>query len=64
MSKKPATVEQLEATNKVYILRDASKTDDDLVKMLGISKATFYTRLKVSNWKVSEIALIDLLCLK
>lgn len=63
MAKKQATIQQLKATEKVYILRD-NGTDDDLAKLLGISKVTLYTRLKVSNWKVSELALIDSLCSK
>lgn len=63
MAKKQATMQQLKATEKVYTLRD-NGTDDDLAKLLGISKVTLYTRLKVSNWKVSELALIDSLCSK
>lgn len=58
MAKKQASIQQLKATEKVYILRD-NGTDDDLAKLLGISKVTLYTRLKVSNWKVSELALIN-----
>jgi hypothetical protein len=57
--KKQATLEQLKSTDKVYKLREDPKTNDnDLSELLGISKVTLYTRLKVSNWKKSEIALI------
>ena len=56
---KPATIEQLETTDKVYKLReDPSKNDNVLAEDLGISKVTLYTRLKTSNWKKSEIALV------
>ena len=34
-------------------------TDDEVCKKIGISKATLYVRLKNSNWKVSEIFLIE-----
>ncbi len=58
--KKQATLEQLKSTDKVYKLREDPKTNDnDLSELLGISKVTLYTRLKVSNWKKSEIALIN-----
>lgn len=57
--KKTATIEQLETTDKAYTLRsDKSRNDNDLALLLGISKVTLYTRLKQSNWKVSEISLI------
>lgn len=58
--KKQATLEQLKSTDKVYKLREDPKTNDnDLSELLGISKVTLYTRLKISNWKKSEIALIN-----
>ena len=58
--KKQATLEQLKSTDKVYKLRkDPKANDNDLSELLGISKVTLYTRLKVSNWKKSEIALIN-----
>lgn len=57
--KKQPTTEQLETTDKVYKLRsEESRNDNDLAEMLGISKVTLYTRLKVSNWKKAEIALV------
>lgn len=59
MTKQP-TLEQLETTDKVYKLRsEDSRNDNDLAEMLGISKVTLYTRLKKSNWKKAEIALVN-----
>lgn len=58
MEKNNATNEQLLATDRVYALRENS-TDNDLAKLLGISKVTLYTRLRRNNWKVSELALIE-----
>lgn len=63
MSKEP-TLQQLEATNKVYTIRqDKSKVqnDNELAKLIGVSKVTLYTRLNVSNWKKTELALINTL---
>lgn len=58
--KKTATIEQLETTDKVYQLRqDETRNDNDLSELLGISKVTLYTRLKKSNWKKAEIALVN-----
>lgn len=59
--KKQPTTDQLEATNSAYKLRDQAQNDDTLAKDFGISKVTLYTRLKTSNWKKSEIALIKAL---
>lgn len=59
MSKKQASIEQLEATNKAYELRQKSQNDNELAELLGMSKVTLYTRLRVSNWKKPEIALIN-----
>ena len=59
MKNKQATVKQLEATNKVYSLRQDSLNDNDLAESLGLSKVTLYTRLKLSNWKKPELALIE-----
>lgn len=57
-AKQPSTI-QLKATDKVYILRqDKTRNDNELSELLGISKVTLYTRLKLSNWKLSELALI------
>lgn len=57
--KQQATVEQLKATNKVYLLRQKEGNDDELAEILGLSKVTLYTRLKLSNWKKPEIYFID-----
>ena len=59
---KPASIEQLETTDKVYKLREQDGNDNDLCALIGISKVTLYTRLKKSNWKKSEIAHISNLC--
>jgi hypothetical protein len=57
------TIQQLEATNKVYKLRQDPSTgnDDKLSKLLNISKVTMYTRLKRSNWTNPEILFIEYL---
>jgi predicted DNA-binding transcriptional regulator AlpA len=49
---------KLEATAKVQRLR-ISFTDEEVVKKIGISKPTLYTRISNHNWKVSEIFLIE-----
>lgn len=54
-----ASIEQLEATNKVYQLRQTTKNDDELAALLDVSKVTLYTRLKKSNWKKSEMFYIN-----
>ena len=59
MAKKQASIEQLEATNKAYDLRQKAQNDNELAELLGMSKVTLYTRLRVSNWKKPEIALIN-----
>lgn len=60
MKNKPATIEQLKTTDKAYVLReDPSRNDNKLAELLGISKVTLYTRLNKSNWKKSEIALVN-----
>ena len=55
---KQATNKQLEATNKAYRLRQ-TMNDNDLSKLLNISKVTLYTRLKKSNWTNPEILFIE-----
>ena len=47
-----------EITAKVQRLR-ISYTDDEVSKMIGLSKPTLYTRIKTNKWKVSEIYLIE-----
>lgn len=59
MRTKEATVKQLEATTKVYKLRQSTQNDNELSEKLGMSKVTLYTRLRVSNWKKPELALIE-----
>ena len=56
--KKQATNEQLKATDEVYKLRE-DRNDNELAELLGISKVTLYTRLKRSNWKKAELALVN-----
>lgn len=58
---KQATIKQLEATNKAYELRSKAQNDNKLAEQLGMSKVTLYTRLKRSNWKKPELALIKAL---
>lgn len=60
---KTPTIQQLETTDSAYLLRAKSPNDDLLCESFGISKVTLYTRLKTSNWKKSEIALIKSLSL-
>lgn len=59
MAENQASIEQLEATNKVYQLRQTTQNDDELAKLLDLSKVTLYTRLKKSNWKKSEMFYIN-----
>lgn len=47
-----------DTTRKVEQLR-FYKTDDEVCKVIGISKNTLYTRLRQSNWKTAEIYLIE-----
>lgn len=48
-----------DATRKVEQLR-FYKTDEEVCKIIGISKNTLYTRLKKSGkWKTAEIHLIE-----
>lgn len=61
---KPITIKQLKATEAVIKLREKVSNDQELMDDLGISKGTFYTRLKQSNWKKAEIVLINSLILK
>lgn len=49
---------KFECTSKVQKIRHY-KTDDDVCKVIGISKPTLYVRLKENNWKTSEIFLIE-----
>ncbi len=49
---------KLETTAKVQRLR-LSYNDEDLIKKIGISKPTLYSRIANHKWKVSEIFLIE-----
>jgi len=49
---------KFDCTRKIEQMR-FYKTDDEVCKIIGISKPTLYTRLKESNWKTSEIFLIE-----
>jgi hypothetical protein len=51
---------KLEATTKVHLLL-VDNSMDRLAAKIGISKPTLYTRLAEHNWKLGEIALIELL---
>ena len=47
-----------DCTRKIEQIRFYT-TDDEVCKTIGISKPTLYVRLRQSNWKVSEIYLIE-----
>lgn len=69
MKKQPkqATLEQLEATDVVYKIRESeeyTKNDNELSELLGVSKVTLYTRLRISNWKTAELSHIESLSKK
>ena len=49
---------KFDCTGKVQKMRHY-KTDDEIIKIVGISKPTLYSRLKDHKWKVSEIYLIE-----
>ena len=49
---------RLEATAKAQKLR-LSFSDEDLCKMIGITKPTLYSRIINHKWKVSELFLIE-----
>lgn len=49
---------KFECTSKVQKIRHY-KNDEEVCKIIGISKPTLYTRLSSNNWKVSEIFLIE-----
>ena len=51
---------KFDCTRKIEQMR-FYRTDDEVWKRIGISIPTLYTRLKRSNWKVSEIYLIEAL---
>lgn len=49
---------EFKTTNIVYSLRKKTANDDILSDLIGISKVTLYTRLKLNNWKKSEMFFI------
>jgi transcriptional regulator of acetoin/glycerol metabolism len=49
---------KFEATKKIHAMRQI-KPVEEIIKDLGISRPTFYTRLKKHNWKKSEVCLIE-----
>ena len=53
------TIQQLNATEKAYMLRSQSKNDNELAKKLQLSKVTLYTRLDKSNWTDAEILYLE-----
>jgi len=48
-----------ECTAKIQRIRGGNFIDEDICEKIGISKPTFYSRLKLSNWKKSEVHLIE-----
>lgn len=48
----------LDTTKKINDLRRLY-TDTELSEKIGISRATFYKRLKLSDWKKTEIFFIS-----
>lgn len=58
MNDNQTTLEQLEATNKAYGLRQ-DMNDNELSALLKISKVTLYTRFKRNNWTNQEILFIE-----
>jgi DNA-binding XRE family transcriptional regulator len=49
---------KFDITDKVKRLRSQT-TDEELAKLLGLSRPTLYQRLKDHKWKVSEIFYIS-----
>lgn len=49
---------KFDVTDKVKRLRSQT-TDEELSKLLGLSRPTLYQRLKDHKWKVSEIYYIS-----
>ena len=48
-----------ETTKKILRYRGNPYTDEQLAKKIGISKPTLYVRLRLNNWKKSEVYLIN-----
>jgi len=49
---------QNKTTDKILKLRE-SMTIDEICSLIGITKPTYYSRLKRNNWKKSEKHLIN-----
>ena len=48
-----------ETTKKILRHRGNPYTDEQLAEKIGISKPTLYVRLRLHNWKKSEVYLIN-----
>lgn len=52
------TIQQIEATNKAYKLRNGMN-DNKLSELLKTSKVTLYTRFRRQNWTDQEILYLE-----
>ena len=52
------TIQQIEATNKAYLLRN-QMNDNELSKVLKMSKVTLYTRFRKNNWTDQNILYLE-----
>ena len=48
-----------ETTKKILRYRGNPYTDEQIAEKIGISKPTLYVRLRLHNWKKSEVYLIN-----
>lgn len=53
------SIEQLQTTEKVRKLKGGVRDDNELAKLINLSKGTMYTRINKHNWKISEMFYID-----
>ncbi len=49
------TSDQYDTTQRVNKLL-LNKTQEEVAKLIGMTKVTFYTRMKLQNWKLTEIS--------
>jgi len=49
------TKDQYDTTQRVQRML-LTKTKEEVAKECGMTKVTFYTRLKMQNWKLTEIS--------
>ncbi len=49
------TSDQYDTTQMVNKLL-LNKTQEEVSKIIGMTKVTFYTRMKLQNWKLTEIS--------